>query len=367
MSDSGRSEVLLILEASVAEIGELGTNIVTAAIEAEVQHVGLVVKQEGRAVRKGERQIGPSNGVVELSIVALGDPLLGGWDIGAVALARKVREFPSLVMPTGAPVSLLLVTGTSQRLTFRPAAESLVNLKNFWASVNSPGRLEMNRLSREKRMASGFNIGVKVVGGNSRSGAAEKVGVENSAFRGGLVSDVDVSAVDRISSVGVLSDGVDGNTLDVVGINEVGVAIAVGVPEAHLEAGNEVCDHRQGGSIVTAGLGFSLVAAPPVRGGRVVIQPGHLVNQITVAHALADAVKSRLSAWDGPQIDVELAVSDDGLDALEGAPLLKVLIVLGGGDIGGVSAHIKHNSAEQRAVDLVARVCGATCSKASGG
>ncbi|KAJ5113593.1 hypothetical protein N7456_002127 [Penicillium angulare] len=246
-------------------------------------------------------------------------------------------------MPTGAPYSVVLLTGTSQRLTLRPAAESLVNLKNFWASVNSPGRLEMNKLSREKRMASAL----KVAGGDSWAGTAEKVGVEDGAFPACLVRDIDIAAV--------------------VGIDKVGVAIAVSVPEAHLEAGNDICDHRQCGSIVTAGLGLSLEATVPARGGSVVIQPGHLIDQIAVVQALVYLFESGLGTWDSPQIDVELAVGNDGLDALEGTPLLKVLIVLGGGDIGSVGAHVEHNGAKQRAVDLVTRVCSAAGSEASGG
>ena len=164
-----------------------------------------------------------------------------------------------------------------------------------------------------------------------------------------------------------MSDGVHSNTLEVIGIDEVGVAIAVCVPEAHLESSYEVCDDRQSGSIVATGLGLSLVATPPRRGGRVVRQPGDLVNQVTVAHTLARALESLLAPWDCPQVDVELAVGDDALDTLERTSLLEVPVVLGGCDVGSVGAHVEHEGAKQCAVDLAARVRGATGRQASSG
>ncbi|KAK9774056.1 hypothetical protein SCAR479_09170 [Seiridium cardinale] len=74
---TGRLEVLLILEADIVEAREFRTNVVAAAIEGQ-----------------GERRAGPGDRVVELGVEGLRGPLLGGWDGGTIGADSHSRAQP---------------------------------------------------------------------------------------------------------------------------------------------------------------------------------------------------------------------------------------------------------------------------------
>ncbi|KAK9421718.1 hypothetical protein SUNI508_05319 [Seiridium unicorne] len=99
---SGRFEVLLILEADIFEAREFRTNVVAAAIEGQVQHVGQVIEQEELAVSEGERRAGPGDRVFELVGVVsavtekaddLGGDILGNNCLIDNVITHLIRHF----------------------------------------------------------------------------------------------------------------------------------------------------------------------------------------------------------------------------------------------------------------------------------